>query len=182
MYTSFAEVYDRLMADVDYPTWAAFYAELLRARGVESGKICECACGYYSIDYLDMHGLPALADVQLSDNCFLTNVDLSESGVRHLNLSTCGVESINLSGCKATNGGEFILSNNRLTTLDVSGCSGVYTLNCTNNQLTSLTLTGCTALAQLDCTYNHLTEIDIRTCTRLTRNMVHADSGVTIIY
>ena len=30
MYTSFAEVYDRLMADVDYPAWAAFYGELLR--------------------------------------------------------------------------------------------------------------------------------------------------------
>ncbi len=45
MYTSFAEVYDQLMADVDYESWARFYAQMLRQRGVVGGKICECACG-----------------------------------------------------------------------------------------------------------------------------------------
>ncbi len=45
MYTAFASVYDRLMADVDYPAWAAFYRELLRLRGVHKGAVCECACG-----------------------------------------------------------------------------------------------------------------------------------------
>ncbi len=45
MYTSFAEVYDRLMADVDYESWARFYGQMLQRRGVPGGKICECACG-----------------------------------------------------------------------------------------------------------------------------------------
>ena len=45
MYTSFAEVYDGLMAGVDYESWARFYAQMLAQRGVTGGKICECACG-----------------------------------------------------------------------------------------------------------------------------------------
>ena len=49
MYTSFAEVYDELMADVDYPAWAAVYGEMLRARGIPTGKVCECACGTGSL-------------------------------------------------------------------------------------------------------------------------------------
>ena len=49
MYTSFAEVYDQLMDNVDYEGWADFYRELLRIGGVVSGKICECACGTGSL-------------------------------------------------------------------------------------------------------------------------------------
>lgn len=45
MYTAFASVYDELMADVDYPAWAAFYQTLLTLYGLREGKICECACG-----------------------------------------------------------------------------------------------------------------------------------------
>jgi len=33
------------MADVDYLTWAAYYRDLLRKKGVETGAVCECACG-----------------------------------------------------------------------------------------------------------------------------------------
>ena len=45
MYTAFASVYDRLMADVDYPAWAEFYRTLLVKYGISQGKVCECACG-----------------------------------------------------------------------------------------------------------------------------------------
>ena len=45
MYTAFASVYDRLMADVDYPAWAAFYQTILTVYGLRTGKLCECACG-----------------------------------------------------------------------------------------------------------------------------------------
>ena len=43
----FAAVYDRLMDDVDYPSWAAYYLALLnRARGgAPLGRVCECGCG-----------------------------------------------------------------------------------------------------------------------------------------
>ncbi|HNW86050.1 MAG TPA: class I SAM-dependent methyltransferase [Candidatus Limiplasma sp.] len=45
LYTAFASVYDRLMADVDYQAWAGFYQTLLSLYGLRSGKLCECACG-----------------------------------------------------------------------------------------------------------------------------------------
>lgn len=45
MYTAFAAVYDRLMCDVDYDAWAAYYAKLLKKAGVAGGSVCECACG-----------------------------------------------------------------------------------------------------------------------------------------
>ena len=49
MYTAFASVYDRLMADVDYTGWARFYHTLMEQYGVARGKVCECACGTGSI-------------------------------------------------------------------------------------------------------------------------------------
>ncbi|MBQ9300601.1 MAG: class I SAM-dependent methyltransferase, partial [Clostridia bacterium] len=49
MYTAFATVYDRLMQSVDYDGWAAYYAQMLKRRGVESGSVCECACGTGSL-------------------------------------------------------------------------------------------------------------------------------------
>jgi len=45
MYQDFAEIYDRLMADVDYERWADYYVRLLSVYGVRTGKVCECACG-----------------------------------------------------------------------------------------------------------------------------------------
>jgi SAM-dependent methyltransferase len=45
MYTVFASVYDRLMVDVDYLAWAAYYQTLLSLYGLRAGKVCECACG-----------------------------------------------------------------------------------------------------------------------------------------
>ena len=39
MYTAFASVYDRLMADVDYLAWARFYHELMDRYGVPRGKV-----------------------------------------------------------------------------------------------------------------------------------------------
>jgi len=49
MYAAFASVYDRLMADVDYQAWAAFYHALMERYGLARGKVCECACGTGSL-------------------------------------------------------------------------------------------------------------------------------------
>lgn len=49
MYTAFAAVYDRLMQSVDYDGWAEYYAQLLRRCHIESGSVCECACGTGSL-------------------------------------------------------------------------------------------------------------------------------------
>ncbi len=45
MYTGFAEVYDELMADVPYGTWAQLYSDIMAQYGIKNGKVCECACG-----------------------------------------------------------------------------------------------------------------------------------------
>lgn len=67
MYTGFAEIYDRLMSDVDYEAWAEFYAKLLSHYGIRKGKVCECACGTGSLT------------VGLQDLGFqMTGVDLSQ--------------------------------------------------------------------------------------------------------
>jgi len=45
MYQDFAEIYDGLMNDVDYESWAEHYTRLLSIFGIRGGKVCECACG-----------------------------------------------------------------------------------------------------------------------------------------
>ncbi len=45
MYTSFSDVYDQLMDNVNYEQWAEFYRDLLVHHGVPGNKVCECACG-----------------------------------------------------------------------------------------------------------------------------------------
>ena len=49
MYQAFAELYDELMNDVDYESWADYYTRLLSVYGIHDGKICECACGTGSL-------------------------------------------------------------------------------------------------------------------------------------
>ena len=49
MYQAFAELYDELMNDVDYESWADYYTRLLSIYGIRGGKICECACGTGSL-------------------------------------------------------------------------------------------------------------------------------------
>ncbi len=44
-YSGFAGVYDLLMDDFDYPSWAEYYLELLARAGVRPDSLCDCACG-----------------------------------------------------------------------------------------------------------------------------------------
>lgn len=46
-YCGFADVYDLLMDDFDYPAWAAYYLKLLE--GVQAKTLCDCACGTGSL-------------------------------------------------------------------------------------------------------------------------------------
>ena len=74
--------------------------------------------------------------------------------------------SIDLSGCsnlRTLDG----CSDNRLTSLNLSGCSNLTTLNCSNNQLTSLDLSGCSNLTTLNCSNNQLTSLDLSGCPNL---------------
>ena len=48
-YSAFAEVYDQLMDDFDYPAWADYYLALLARLGVRPASLCDCACGTGSL-------------------------------------------------------------------------------------------------------------------------------------
>ena len=63
---------------------------------------------------------------------------------------------------------ELKCDNNKLTSLDVSGCTSLTKLECYNNQLTSLDLSKNTALIMLNCSTNQLTSLDVSDCTALT--------------
>lgn len=49
MYERFAQVYDHLMGDFDYPGWARHYLALLGRAGVSPRRVCDVACGTGSI-------------------------------------------------------------------------------------------------------------------------------------
>ena len=53
------------------------------------------------------------------------------------------------------------VSNNRLTSLNVSGCPELVDLNCERNRLTELDLSRNTKLVQLYCCHNSLTQLDV---------------------
>ncbi len=44
-YSGFAGIYDLLMDDFDYPSWADYYLRLLADAGASPRTICDCACG-----------------------------------------------------------------------------------------------------------------------------------------
>ena len=50
---------------------------------------------------------------------------------------------------------------NRLTSLDVSGCNTLTKLDCSKNSLQSLDVSGCNTLSELDCSDNSLQSLDI---------------------
>ena len=56
----------------------------------------------------------------------------------------------------------------KLTSLDASGCTTLTKLFCHENQLTSLDVSGCTALTLLECWQNQLTSLDVSKNTALT--------------
>lgn len=48
-YGAFAQLYDALMDDFDYPAWADYYLKLLARAGVRPRTLCDCACGTGSL-------------------------------------------------------------------------------------------------------------------------------------
>jgi hypothetical protein len=58
---------------------------------------------------------------------------------------------------------DFYCNNDNVTSLDVSGCTALESLDCSNNQLTSLNVSGCTALEGLECHSNQLTATVLNT-------------------
>jgi hypothetical protein len=69
------------------------------------------------------------------------------------------VSSLNVSGCTGLT--ELHCGSTQLTSLNVSSCSALEYLNCEWSQLTGLNVSGCTALEELRCSGNQLTTLNI---------------------
>ena len=74
--------------------------------------------------------------------------------------------NLNLSDFKALE--KLNCSWNKLSSLDVTGCTALTYLYCTDNQLSSLDVTNCTTLTHLYCDSNQLNSLDVTSCTTLT--------------
>ena len=97
-----------------------------------------------------------LTSLNLSNFRMLENLDCSYN-----NLTT-------LNGSGLTNLKEFWCTNNNLlTSLNLSGCTNLFTLHCEINSLSTLSLSGCTNLIALDCEENQLQNLSVSGFTEL---------------
>lgn len=111
-----------------------------------------------------------------SDIEYLTTLNVSGQGISNaeginrltnlvtLNISNNKLTSIDLSRNTALQ--DLDCSNNQLTTLNVSNNTQLKQLNCSSNSLTKLT-TNCRDLEILKCEQNQLTCLDLSACTKL---------------
>ena len=94
----------------------------------------------------------------------LTETEIAE--ITYMDVSGAGIE--NLKGIGYFKGLEYLgCTDNKLTSLDVSGCSNLRMLYCSINKLTSLNVSGCSMLNWLYCNDNQLTSLDMSGCPEL---------------
>ena len=73
--------------------------------------------------------------------------------------------AVNVQGCTALE--DLNCSNNKLTALNVQGCTALKSLGCSSNKLTVLNVQGLSALQYLWCSDNRLTSLNAQGCTAL---------------
>ena len=94
----------------------------------------------------------------------LTETEIAE--ITYMDLYGTDIE--NLKGIGYFKGLEYLgCTDNKLTSLDVSGCSNLRMLYCSINKLTSLNVSGCSMLNWLYCNDNQLTSLDMSGCPEL---------------
>lgn len=82
MYEEFAAVYDRLMDDFDYPSWADYYLKLLSNHGVTPKLLCECGCGTGSMTIqLAKRGIKVIASDVSEDMLRIAQSKARKNGI-----------------------------------------------------------------------------------------------------
>ena len=85
--------------------------------------------------------------------------------ITELSCSSNKLTSLNVHGCTSLK--SLYCSYNQLTSLNVQGCADLQKLYCFNNQLTSLDVQGLTSLQELYCENNKLTSLNVQGCAAL---------------
>ncbi len=145
-------------------------------------KTIECADN--QITNLDLSGCTRLEKftidrnpfdvIDLSDCTALYQVEMNNLQARRLNMIGCNelrsfsvgdifeVDEVFLGSCSSLRSLSFRRGVSRkITTLDISGCGELASLDCSNVQLVNLNLAGCVSLMKLYCDHNLLSTLDI---------------------
>ena len=120
---------------------------------------------------LDVSGCTSLQTLQCLDHPLTTldvsgcinlqNLIITDEGTTGTTVM-CNLTSLDLSDCSALQTLDCV--NNQLTSLDLSSCPDLYELSCGGNRLTSLDLSSCPDLYELSCSSNQLTSLDLSSC------------------
>ena len=116
--------------------------------------------GCTSLQTLNCRNHP-LTTLDVSGCINLQNLIITDEGTIGTTVM-CNLTSLDLSDCSALQ--TLNCRNNQLTDLDLSNCPALYELNCGGNRLTSLDLSNCPALYELNCGGNRLTTLDLSNC------------------
>ena len=116
--------------------------------------------GCTSLQTLNCRNHP-LTTLDVSGCINLQNLIITDEGTIGTTVM-CNLTSLDLSDCSALQ--TLNCRNNQLTDLDLSNCPALYELNCYGNRLTSLDLSNCPALYDLSCSSNQLTTLDVSFC------------------
>ncbi|MBK8846092.1 MAG: hypothetical protein IPO27_05730 [Bacteroidetes bacterium] len=142
----------------------------------EDGEIqCAEAIAYTGTINVNSLGISDLTGIEAFTN--LTGLDCSTNNLTALDISyntflqtiNCAVNSItNLAFTGNSNVQQLIIGNNLIPgSINLTGCTNMFNLNCANNLFTSLTLVSSINLSMLQCQGNALTSLDVSNNTGL---------------
>lgn len=115
---------------------------------------------------LDLSKNSTLVTVRCSGNNALESLTLGTlKNLKTLDCSACQLTSLDVSGCTGLT--KLLANVNKIVSLDVSKNTALTNLSVYQNELTALNLTYNTSLNMLKCNNNHISELDLSSNTRL---------------
>lgn len=133
----------------------------------------------WGLTSVDLEALTELTSLKISGFYHLNSLKLNKNTLSSLYFSGDSLSSIDLSDYTALKSAEIYGKN--FTSIDVSGCSALTTLNCKQcTALTNLNLSGCSALKTLTCNgCSKLTNLDLSDCSALRTLWCYSCSKLT---
>ncbi len=123
-----------------------------------NSQLWDLKCANNQLKRLSLNGCTALMDLDCSGNQ-LSSIDIADKAdMRTLNVSRNQFTSLNPDNNSLQN---LYVNDNPLTSLTLSSCLRLSSLDCSNCQLTELDLSNCNMLTSLYAGHNRLTALDL---------------------